>query len=84
MPAEDLAESLAARFLMNGNYEAGPISLHAQPAGALPIDQYFDADAGFAGLAVHSVGYTKGAEEEKVVIYVVRGSRRALRAELSG
>ena len=81
MPAEDLAESLAMRFLLDGNYEAaGPIALHAQPAAFDELDEYFDAEAGFAGLAVHSVGFTKGAEDEKVVIYVVRGSKRALRA----
>jgi hypothetical protein len=40
----------------------------------------FGAEEGFAGLAVQSVGYTAGANPEKVVIYVARGSQRELRA----
>src|SRR5882672_583775 len=77
MPAADVARLLAARFLANGNYETGPVFLGAQqPAGAI-LDQYFDVEAGFSGLAVQSVGYTAGADQEKVVIHVTRGSRRA-------
>jgi hypothetical protein len=80
MPAEDLAEALAARFLAEGNYDTPAIALHPQAAALGELDPYFRADEGFAGLAVHSVGYTEGAEPEKVVIYVTRGSKRALRA----
>jgi hypothetical protein len=80
MPAEDVAKSLAARFLAEGNYGVEPISLRVQPATAVPLDQYFETDAGFAGLAVESVGYTLGADDEKVVIHVTRGSKKAFRA----
>lgn len=83
-PAEELAKSLAARFLENGNYEAlgTPLShaaatQYAQAANLSGLEEYFEDD-GFSGLAVHSVGYTAGADEEKVVIYVTRGSKRAL------
>jgi hypothetical protein len=84
MPAEDIARLLAARFLAEGNYEVGPVSLGAQPAAAIhQFDNYFDfVEAGFAGLAVQSVGHTAGVQEgePKVVIHVLRGSRRAFRA----
>lgn len=80
MPAEDIAKSLAAAFLVNGNYGSGPISLRIEPAMADEVQRVFDAEAGFAGLAVDSVGYTKGAEKEKVVIHVVRGSKKAFSA----
>lgn len=83
--AETLAKSFAARFLENGNYEAlgTPLShaaatKYAQAAAITDLDEYFAEEDGFAGLAVHSVGFTSGAEEEKVVIYVARGSKKAL------
>ncbi|MEW6303438.1 MAG: hypothetical protein AB1705_08210 [Verrucomicrobiota bacterium] len=83
--AATLAKSLAARFLENGNYEALGTSLshfaaarYAQAAAVANLDEYFTEDDGFSGLAVHSVGYTAGATDEKVVIYVTRGSKKAL------
>ena len=86
MNAEQVAKSLAARFLMNGNYEALGSGLgrkaaahYATPAAMNALNEYFVDDAGFAGLAVHSVGYTKGADEEKVVVYVTRGSKKELK-----
>ena len=83
MPAEDVARLLATRFLADGNYEVGPVSLRAQTIAAKGrgLDEYFE-EAGFAGLAVQSVGYTAGIEEgePKVVIHVLKGSRRAFRA----
>jgi hypothetical protein len=84
--AEALAQSLAAKFLENGNYGAlgmpfSPTAIqHFAPATASEdVEAYFAADFGFSGLAVHSVGFTAGAEMEKVVIYVTKGSRKALK-----
>jgi hypothetical protein len=84
-PVERLAKSFAAKFLENGNYGAlgarlGPTAPfeEAQAAVTGGLDDYFQDDTGFSGLAVHSVGYTAGAEDEKVVIYVTKGSRKAL------
>jgi hypothetical protein len=83
--AAQLAKSLAAKFLENGNYEALGIPLshaaasrYAQAAAYAGLDDYFGEEDGFSGLAVHSVGYTAGGEEEKVVIYVARGSKKGL------
>lgn len=84
MTALELAKSLSAKFFAHGNYESpggAGISGHGfMPAGADAIEEYFDDDHGFSGLAVHSVGFTEGADEEQVIIYVVKGSRKALRA----
>ncbi len=87
MPAaEDVAKSLAVKFLENGNYEAlglplghDAASLYARPALVADLDQYFEDEDGFSGLAVHSVGYTAGSDIEKVLIYVTRGSKKALK-----
>lgn len=87
MTAEELAKSLSARFLENGNYEAlgvpfsaNAVSAYAQAAAMSSLDDFFETDEGFSGLAVHSVGYTAGADEERVVIYVTRGSKKALKS----
>jgi hypothetical protein len=83
---EELAKSLAARFLESGNYEALGTPLgrdaalrYAEAASMDSLEYYFRADEGFAGLAVHSVGFTAGADVEEVIIYVARGSRKMLR-----
>src|SRR5207249_7773344 len=83
--AEQLAKSLAAKFLENGNYEAlGAAWSHAaaykyaQAAVIEDLEEHFEEEDGFSGLAVHSVGYTAGSEAEKVIIYVVRGSKKWL------
>jgi hypothetical protein len=87
MNAEVLAKSLAARFLESGNYEALGTPLgreaalrYAQAASMDSLEYYFRAEEGFAGLAVHSVGYTAGADEEEVIIYVARGSKKMFKA----
>jgi hypothetical protein len=87
MNAEELAKSLAARFLESGNYEALGTPLgreaalrYAQAASLDSLDYYFRPEEGFAGLAVHSVGFTPGADKEEVIIYVARGSRKMLNA----
>lgn len=41
-------------------------------------DEY--GEYGFAGLSVQSVGYTSGAEEETVNVYITRGNKRDLDA----
>ena len=83
--AEQLAKSLAAKFLENGNYEAlgTPLSHEAaarysQAVATVELDNHFAEEQGFSGLAVHSVGYTSGSNDEKVIIYVTRGSKKAL------
>ena len=87
MNAEELARTLAAKFLEEGNYEALEVPLGQQRGEAFAtaaaegvLDEFFQPEEGFAGLAVQSVGYTKGAERESVVIYVTRGSQKALKA----
>ncbi len=84
-PAEELARIFAAKFLENGNYEAlgTPFShsaalQYAQTASSSQFDHYFTEEGGFSGLHVQSVGFTSGAQDEKVIIYVSRGSRKAL------
>ncbi|MDB6021369.1 MAG: hypothetical protein JWQ04_1226 [Pedosphaera sp.] len=85
-PAERLAKFFAAKFLQNGNYEAlgtafgnPDPSIYAQTAALGELDRHFEEE-GFSGLAVHSVGYTAGGQNEKVIIYVARGSKKALDA----
>jgi len=87
MNAQELAKSLAARFLEGGNYEALGTPLgreaalrYAQVASMDSLEYYFRAEEGFAGPAVHSVGYTAGANEEEVIIYVARGSKKMFKA----
>lgn len=81
--AADLARDLAALFLNNGNYESQGAALGQRGAQAAAhsgiVPEYLDRE-GFAGLSVHSVGYTAGADSEEVLIYVTRGSRKALAA----
>lgn len=86
MSADNVAKTLAAKFLENGNYEALGASLSdrsvrefASAAATRAIDQTFYEEDGFAGLSVQSVGWTRGAEEERVVIYVTKGSQRSLK-----
>jgi hypothetical protein len=85
LSAEQLAKSLAAQFLENGNYEAlgtplshAAASKYAQAAAERGFADFFEQEEAFSGLAVHSVGYTKGREVEEVVIYVTKGSKKAL------
>jgi hypothetical protein len=87
MNAEKLAVTFASRFLENGNYEAQggkftseTVTAIVSPGDSDALDDYFAADEGFAGLAVQSVGYTDGGETEAVVIYVTKGSKRALKS----
>ena len=87
MTPEELSKSLAARFLEEGNYEAlgtplgeRSLSRFAAPAATHALDDYFEPEEGLSGLAVQSVGFTKGLDEERVVIYVTKGSQRALKA----
>jgi hypothetical protein len=85
MTPEELARSLAAKFLENGNYEAlgTPLShataqSYAQAAAIDGVEELFVTEDGFSGLAVHSVGYTTGREDQSVIIYVSRGSKKGL------
>jgi hypothetical protein len=85
LTAKSLAISLASKFLESGNYEAlgTPLSreaasMYSRAAASVELDDHFFEEQGFSGLAVHSVGYTQGAEIEKVIVYVTRGSRKAL------
>lgn len=82
MTAEELSKNLAATFLKNGNYEAlGAFVAESDTSPASSsLNRYFTPDTGFSGLAVHSVGYTQNAEIESVIVYVTRGTQKALRA----
>ena len=82
--AESVARSLASKFMEKGNYEAlgMPLSNNAiihytQAASTLDVDNAFEEESGFSGLAVHSVGYTADADDEEVIIYVTKGSKKA-------
>jgi hypothetical protein len=82
MTAEELSKQFAETFLKNGNYEALGASFSdgdTRPASSA-LNPYFSPDSGFSGLAVHSVGYTQNAETEKVIVYVTRGTQKALRS----
>ena len=81
--AKSLAERLASEFLKNGSFFAAGASMDARMlATILPataVGEVTDTETfGFPGLSVQSVGYTYGAEEEAVHIYVTRGGRRSL------
>lgn len=84
--AQMVAEQLAGEFLKGGNFEAPGAAMDVHtlsrilPAVAEGGFPYFEGTefAGFAGLAVQSVGYTAGAAEESVIVYVTRGSKRSL------
>lgn len=87
MNAEKLAKTLAARFLEEGSYDAlgaplgeKTLNLFATAAATNFLDDYFEPEDGFSGLAVQSVGYTPGLAEERVIVYVTRGSQKALKA----
>lgn len=85
MNAENLAKSLGKKFLEMGSYtlQGGRFGAEVSGASASSLNiknEYAEFDLGLAGLAVQSVGYTKGAEEESVVVYVTKGSQKALKA----
>jgi hypothetical protein len=87
MNAEQLAKTLAARFLEEGSYDAlgtplgeRSLSLFAAAAATQFLDSYFEPDDGFSGLAVQSVGYTPGLDQERVIVYVTKASQKALKA----
>ena len=92
--AENLAKFLAARFLEDGCYDGLGVALQRRSSGGAPsaaatsaLNEYFELEQGFAGLAVQSVGYTPGLNKEGVIIYVSKGSAKALKAlpnELDG
>ena len=81
--AQIVAEQLAGEFLKNSNFDA--------VRGAVDILTLTDIvpavtntggpklpDYGFAGLAVQSVGYSAGSDDERVHVYVTRGGKRSL------
>jgi len=85
LSANELCKKFAATFLENGNYDALEASaggnaqfFDSQAASSSALSTVF-ANSGFSGLAVHSVGYTPGIEQEKVIIYVIRGTQKVLR-----
>ena len=79
-----VAERLAAEFLNNGNFEAARGSLDIRTmTDILPVAAEFDVrllpEYGFAGLSIQAVGYSYGADEEAVHIYVTKGNRSRLK-----
>lgn len=84
--AQVLARKLEAQFLANGNFVfAGAIRSDvagfpniAPASAATELESQYPSDAGFAGLAVQSVGYEHGSDVEPTVhVYVTKGSRSA-------
>ncbi len=81
--AFELATQLASEFLRNGSFDAFRAPMDAStveqivPAstGSTPIRT---SEYGFSGLSVQSVGYTHGADDEAVYVYVTRGGKRQL------
>ena len=85
--AQTISQQLAGEFLRNGNFDAARAAMDSQTvAGILPSvagqELPYFAEHGFENLSVQSVGYTHGAEEEIIHVYVTRGNRRDL-AKLS-
>jgi hypothetical protein len=84
MKASELAKTLSDKFFENGNY-GSPGSVRdgktggPQAASMGVVEEVFESGDGFSGLSVQSVGYTAGADNEEVVIYVIRGSKKALK-----
>ena len=89
-PGERLAQDLTARFLKAGSFTSAPPlkSLPGWAAPALAKREELELEAafvegGFAGLSVQAVGHEEGGKEERVHIYVAKGSRRAIRELLT-
>ena len=81
--ARTVSEQLAGEFLRNGNFEAAKAAMDVSTvASMLPATAGLETphlpEHGFAGLSIQSIGYTLGAEEEVVQIYVTRGGKRSL------
>ena len=81
--ARTISEKLAGEFLRNGNFDAARAAMDFNAvASILPSSAGRDfprfTEYGFEGLSVQSVGYTSGAEEEIVHVYVTRGGKRML------
>lgn len=85
MNPEELARLLGAKFLEEGCYEA----LGTAIGGMLPqaatdeldsVEEFFDSAEGVAALAVQSVAVTEHLDPNKVIIYVTKGTKRAIRA----
>ena len=86
--ARALSERLASEFLRNGNFETAKAAiaagtLHEVLPATTVSDTSFLPDYGFAGLSIQSIGYTQGADDEAVQIYVTKGGKRDL-SRLSG
>ena len=83
MKAKELARVIAASFLAGGNYtDAAPFGDNLAegifPAGATTEEGFhYINNLGFAGLAVHSVGYEEGGDDERVHVYVTKGQHKA-------
>jgi hypothetical protein len=84
--ASEVARRSESHFLEHGNFVfAGPMThggsfIDVAPASAGTTAAPYLEESGFAGLAVQSVGYDEGGNDDPVVhIYVTRGSRSAER-----
>jgi hypothetical protein len=83
LDAKAVAQQLAQPFLSHGNYTFASTKRADQRAGVSPAATGGEAvdellSEGFAGLAVQSVGYEEGAENPRVHVYIVKGSRRRI------
>lgn len=81
--ARKVTESLTTLFLENGNFAlaSGPVNLGKAgvSAAASAVACAPEFNSGFAGLAVQSVGFTKGAEPEEVDIYVIAAPKKKIK-----
>jgi hypothetical protein len=85
---ERLAALLTAQFLEGGNFTAGMAIHGVDASGLLPaatgqgreVLEFRAAFSvqGYGGLSVQAVGHEEGSGEERVHIYVAKGSRKAV------
>jgi hypothetical protein len=76
-----VADELALEFLRRGQYSAsaGPVDLGHGVAASAAAASYVEATAGFAGLAVQSVGVEQGVNTPMIHLYLTHGTQRQLR-----
>jgi hypothetical protein len=79
-----VAQLLMKRFMAQGNLAVAPQRLGSaedglQLAAARHKTEVWEETSAFSGLAVQAVGYEEGKENPGVVVYVTKGSAKALR-----
>ena len=82
--ARSVAQLLMKRFMAQGNLTVVPQRLGSieegmQLVGSQNKKEVWEETLAFSGLAVQAVGHEEGKENPGVVVYVTKGSTRALR-----